>query len=283
MRLSWRRWRGDVDGVTDGSETLAQGRTPPQAVEWSSAPVHQLLHLQRDAATPLYQQIEQQLTSLIARGSLAPGAVLPAERQLAQLLGISRGTVQQCYTSLRERGLIGGHGRHGSIVQAPGTKVTPGLDRLRGFTEEIEQLGRKPSTRVLEREIVTDRAIASIFELPSESQFLKLVRVRLADGVPLSLESAWYSLQAAPALTEIDPSGSVYRQLANHGRPLAYCDQTIEPVLPTEEEAQVFDFQTPIPCLLIKRRSYLRAGPMVEYVEGVFRGDTYVHRLRLEV
>ncbi|MBV9508948.1 MAG: UTRA domain-containing protein, partial [Caulobacteraceae bacterium] len=44
----------------------------------------------------------------------------------------------------------------------------------------------------------------------------------------------------------------------------------------------VFGFDEPAPCLLIKRRTYLRRGPMIEYVEGVFRGDVYTYRLRLE-
>jgi GntR family transcriptional regulator len=44
-----------------------------------------------------------------------------------------------------------------------------------------------------------------------------------------------------------------------------------------------FDFRSAVPCLLIKRHSYLRGGIMVEYVEGVFRGDTYIYRQRLEM
>ena len=64
--------------------------------------------------------------------------------------------------------------------------------------------------------------------------------------------------------------------------PLAYCDQTIEATASTKKECEVFGFDEPAPCLLIKRRSYLRDGVMVEYVEGLFRGDAYTYRLRLE-
>ncbi len=232
---------------------------------------------------PLYQQIEQQLGALIADGRIARGSTLPAERQLAELLGVSRGTVQQCYNNLRERGIIRGHGRHGSIVESGTGSLMPNKEPLRGFTEEMEGLGRIPSSRVLEHEIVADRLIASIFDLPSEAQFLKLVRVRLADKKPVSLESAWYCLQAVPSLRTVDPDGSIYRQLAELGTPLSYCDQTIEPVLPSGEEMEIFDFGSPVPCLLIKRHSYLPGGIMVEYVEGVFRGDTYIYRQRLEM
>lgn len=244
--------------------------------------LHDILRLRRDTAMPLYKQLEEQLTRLIESGRIAPGTTLPAERQLAEVLGISRATVQQSYGSLRERQLIAGHGRHGSIVQGSDAKLLPGMDRLRGFTQEMLEFGRAPSTRVLEHEIVTDRSIASIFGLHSTARFVRLVRIRLGDDVPLSRESAWYSLDAAPIMAEIDPAGSVYGQLAERGQPLAYCDQTIEATSPTEIEREVFGFDHEIPCLLIKRQSYFRSGQMVEYVEGVFRGDVYSYRIRLD-
>ena len=46
---------------------------------------------------PRYQQLEQQLEVLISDGALPAGTVLPAERQLAESLGLSRATVQRAY------------------------------------------------------------------------------------------------------------------------------------------------------------------------------------------
>jgi GntR family transcriptional regulator len=242
-----------------------------------------LLRLRKDTAMPLYQQIEEQIAAMIANGRIDGGATLPAERQLAEVLGVSRATVQQSYGRLRDRKLIRGHGRHGSIVQASaGERLSPGMDRLKGFTQEMRDLGREPSARIIEHEVVSDRSIASLFELPSSAQFLRLVRVRSGDGVPLALESAWYSLDAAPAVANYDPHASIYAQLLRDGLPLAYCDQAIEATMPNPFECEIFGFKTPVPSLLIKRRSYTRAGVMVEYVEGMFRGDAYTYRLRLD-
>jgi GntR family transcriptional regulator len=262
---------------------MAEEEGPASLMDYVSQQfVVSLIKLRRDTSTPLYQQIEDQLTALIVGGTLSANTILPPERQLAESLGVSRGTVQQCYGNLRERGLIHGHGRHGSIVSPAGNRVIPGKERLKGFTEEIETLGQIPSTRVLERDVVSDRSIASLFGLPSEARFLKLVRLRLADGRPISLESAWYSLTAAPALASADGNGSVYRHLEADGTPLDYCDQTIDAVMPSEEEVEVFAMSHESPCLLIRRKSYLGSGAMVEYVEGVFRGDVYSYRMRLD-
>lgn len=244
---------------------------------------HDLLELRGDTAQPLYQQLEAQLTTLIEQGTLPAGTTLPAERQLAERLGVSRATIQRAYSGLRERKLLSAQGRLGSIVQGQGARLHPGMDRLKGFTDEMRELGRVPSSRILLCEIVEDRSIASIFGLSSHARFLKLVRVRSGDGRPMSRETGWYNLERAPALAEADLTGSVYAKLAELGAPLAHCEQSIEAAAPTPEECEIFGFEAPLPCLLIKRRSYGRDGEMLEYVEGLFRGDAYSYKLTLRI
>lgn len=240
-----------------------------------------LVRLRHDTAKPLYQQLEEQLRALIEDGMVAGGTTLPAERPFAEALGVSRTTVQRCYDSLRRQHYLTAHGRHGFIVAPGRTRLSPGMDRLKGFTEEMHELGRVPSTRVVERRVVQDRSIASLFGLPSTAPFLKLVRIRCGDGMPLSREVAWYDLTAVPALAEGDLDGSVYAFLGAHGAALVRCRQTIEAATPDEAECAVFGFTQPLPCLLIKRRSYDRDDRMIEYVEGLFRGDAYAYRLDL--
>jgi GntR family transcriptional regulator len=106
--------------------------------------------------------------------------------------------------------------------------------------------------------------------------------VRSGDGVPMSREIAWYNIRAVPALETGDLSGSVYAFLAQHdGGRLVRCEQTVEATLPTAAECEIFAFDAPLPCLLIKRHSYNQHSTMIEYVEGLFRGDVYRYRLNL--
>lgn len=242
-----------------------------------------MLELRDDTAMPLYQQLEEQLQALVSNGTLPTGTVLPAERQLAEHLGVSRVTVQRAYSALRQRELVSSQGRKGFVVHGHAAEpLRPGMDRLKGFTEEMRELGKIPSSRILSREVVEDRSISSIFGLPSTAPFLKLTRIRYGDDIPLSREVAWYNLKAAPALEQGDLSGSVYAFLAEHcdARPVS-CEQTVEATMPTRQEREVFGFDEPVPCLLIKRHSYTRDRQMVEYVEGLFRGDLYRYRLSL--
>ncbi|WP_238313121.1 GntR family transcriptional regulator [Methylobacterium crusticola] len=229
----------------------------------------------------MYQQLEEQLRALIEDGTLTAGTTLPAERPFAEAMGISRTTVQRCYDALRRQRFLSAHGRLGFIVEAGRTRLSPGMDRLKGFTEEMREIGRVPSSEIIERVVVYDRSIASIFGQPSTAPFLKLVRIRRGDGIPLSREVAWYDLGVVPEMAEADLSGSVYAFLGSHGAALVRCRQTIEAATPDAAECAVFGFTEPLPCLLIKRCSYARDDRMVEYVEGLFRGDAYAYRLDL--
>jgi len=54
----------------------------------------------------LYQQIAQQLQQLILAGEFAPGSRLPAERELATQLGVSRPSVREALIALEVEGWV---------------------------------------------------------------------------------------------------------------------------------------------------------------------------------
>jgi DNA-binding FadR family transcriptional regulator len=56
--------------------------------------------------TRLYRQIADQIASLIARGEFRPGERLPAERELATLLGVSRTSVREAIICLELAGQV---------------------------------------------------------------------------------------------------------------------------------------------------------------------------------
>ena len=240
------------------------------------------LKLSEATSEPYYLQLTRQLNALMESGDLASGYNLPSERVLAEALQVSRTTVKRCYDELRHSQHLSSNGRGGTVVQAP-PRVSPVMGKLKGFTEEMRELGMTASTRVVAHEVVHDRTLASIFQRPSSAVFLRLLRVRLADNVPMSREVAWYDLSAAPALEFWDTSGSAYEFLLEKCQiKLAWAEQSIEAVISSAEESQEFGFSAPGPCLLLKRRAYTAADQLIEYVEGTFRGDAYAYRLKLQ-
>lgn len=230
---------------------------------------------------PVYKQLLRRITDMIQSGEIADGYSLPSERALAEALQLSRTTVRRCYEELRALDRIDTHGRAGAVVKCP-PRINPEIGRLKGFTEEMRELGMTPSTRILERGIVSDRTIATLFNRPASARFLRLVRLRLGDDMPLTREVAWYDLTVAPALEHWDARGSAYQFVEREcGIMLVRGEQTIEAVMSNAEDERMFGFDKPGPCLLLKRKTYAASGVLVEYVEGTFRGDAYTYRITL--
>lgn len=240
------------------------------------------LRLSKDPSYPAWLQLFEQFTTLLNERKVVPGRQLPTERDLSQALGVSRSTVKRCYDELRQQQRLSGRGRAGSVVIEPVGRVHPNLGQLKGFTQEMHELGKTASTRVLVREVLQDRRVASLFGLPSNSLFLHTVRLRLGDAVPMTREVAWYDLSQAPAMVDWDGQGSAYDCLRLRcGLELDHAEQSIEAVISSTEETRAFGFKEPGPCLLLKRSTRTLQGVLVEYVEGTFRGDAYVYRMRL--
>lgn len=75
--------------------------------------------IDREGGAPLYQQVEAYLRQNILSGALAPAARLPAARQLAHDLGLSRITVENAYAGLEAEGLVERRAGSGTYVLAP--------------------------------------------------------------------------------------------------------------------------------------------------------------------
>ncbi|PYI40310.1 GntR family transcriptional regulator [Arthrobacter psychrolactophilus] len=67
-------------------------------------------------ATPPYEQVQKQISSLISIGELRPGTRLPTVRSLAADLGVAAGTVARAYKELEAAGRVATNRRQGTVV-----------------------------------------------------------------------------------------------------------------------------------------------------------------------
>jgi 2-aminoadipate transaminase len=79
------------------------------------------ISLQKEALTPLYRQLADQIRQALVRGELHPGEQLPPIRKLAQILGVSQITVSQTYEELAATGIASGSIGRGTFLLAPST------------------------------------------------------------------------------------------------------------------------------------------------------------------
>src|ERR1700723_154325 len=127
----------------------------------------------------LYSRVETVLASEIVDGARRAGAPLPIEDSLIARFEVSRITVRRAIQNLVSRGLVEIRRGKGTFVAAP--KITQELTELSGFVEDMHAIGRKPTARVMSKEVVTaDSTVARHLALTKGERGVRIRRGRLA-------------------------------------------------------------------------------------------------------
>ncbi|WP_391206078.1 PLP-dependent aminotransferase family protein [Psychrobacillus sp. L4] len=101
-----------------------------------------MFQLEKDAKTPLYEQLYNEIKEAIIDGTIEEGAKLPSKRKLAEFLSVSQTTIEFAYSQLVAEGFISSEARKGFFVQnledlALIEQEAPHMTREENDTEEI--------------------------------------------------------------------------------------------------------------------------------------------------
>ncbi|WP_432563359.1 MocR-like transcription factor YczR [Kineococcus sp. SYSU DK003] len=91
----------------------------------SASGLGQLLGDWRSAGGPALQSLAGRIRLLLVDGRITSGSRLPAERELAQALAVSRTTVAAAYARLREDGYVRSVRGSGSVISLPAASPPP--------------------------------------------------------------------------------------------------------------------------------------------------------------
>ncbi|NPA90001.1 MAG: GntR family transcriptional regulator [Chloroflexi bacterium] len=237
--------------------------------------------VRRDSAEPLYLQIRNSLLQAIRDGVLKPDQRVPSERELSELIGVSRMTVRQALQTLITEGVLYTVPGKGTFVSC-GPKIEQNLQRLSGFTESVRAQGMTPGSRVLEVRIIeAGEHEAQYLNRPVGTPLVRIVRQRLVDDVPVALESSHLEAARFPGLDQIDwAHSSLYQVLqTRYNVVLVRAQQIMEAQEADETVAPLLGLEVGKPVLTMERVTYAADNMPVEYVHSFYRAD----RFRLKV
>src|ERR1700756_5450651 len=223
---------------------------------------------------PLYARVEQALVARISDGSLSPGTRLPSEDCLVQEYTVSRTTIRAAIQSLIQRGLVEIQRGKGTFVTLP--RITQELTQLTGFVEDMEAVGRKATAKVLHHEVVpSSELVARQLALPQGTPVVRIQRVRLADGNPLSFDETYLPKELGKKITahnlETNPIFSLLEEKYN--TPLIEAEYRLEASCADSTVAKALDIEIGSPIFLIERTSYSMGHRPVDYEKLHYRGD----------
>jgi GntR family transcriptional regulator len=225
---------------------------------------------------PLYVQIANSIAGRIQAGELAVGEQLASERQLAKELAVSRLTVRQALTSLRQRGLVDTQVGKGYFVRQP--RIEQPIDVLIGFSDNMLKKGLRPGATLLTREtILADRTLAPMLRVDVGERVFAIHRVRTADAMPVALEYSYFPARYFPTLDQHDvEQRSIYAILVEeYGIRLAGAQQALEPVVARAHQAQLLEITKGDPLMLVTRTAWDGQERVVEFAQDYYRGDCF--------
>jgi GntR family transcriptional regulator len=230
----------------------------------------------RDSKLPIYHQLYELLRNDIVRGEWQPGDMLPSETELIEQYGVSRITVRQALEALVNDGLIYRQRGRGTFVAHP--TVEQGLSRIISFTEDMRQRGFKPGTEVLFHGLAPASAeIAQQLQVEPDEELVRIERLRLADGEPMSIEESHLVHRYCPGVLQHDYSENPLRQILedDYGIRLARAKQVIRAIAASAKVAKKLSIPAKAALLYIERVSYSTENVPIEFLRVYHRGDRY--------
>jgi GntR family transcriptional regulator len=239
-------------------------------------------YLDPDSPIPLYHQLERIILDRIKEEKNAVGRMLPAEKDLMQMFGVSRATVKKTFDNLAAKGLV--ERRRALGTRVIGQEITEDLARLTSFTEEMERKGLKTSTQVLEVAVrVPEPWIAQRLHLQPDEETLSIRRLRgTSEFFPVVLLRS-----EVPVGFGLDPGddygGSLYRLLEGKYKiPIDWAEEEIRAANATEDEAEHLGIRPGDTVLVMERVTFTPDHRALEFVRGVYRPEYYNYSIRLK-
>ena len=232
---------------------------------------------------PLYAQTEEILTRRIAEGAWAPGALIPAEPEIAQELGVSPGTVRKALDALERRRLIERRQGRGTFVAAHTTERA-----LFHFFGILDRAGRRhaPTSRVLSCRTVAPPPDAAALDLAPGASVHEIERLRALDGETVILErillpEARFPGFALPVGQDMSEELYVLFQ-RDYGVTIARAEERIAAVAATEAQVRALGLEPGTPLLEIARIAFDLAGRPVEHRVAWLDTRRHIYLSRLD-
>lgn len=163
---------------------------------------------------PKYKIIENYIIQRIKSGQLKPGDQIETEKQLSEKFSIGRLTINKALINLAKEGYIERTAGKGSFVLS--RIVTKSMSRGTSFTEDMNSIGLKPGSQLIEYKIVTGKDmpdVAEYLELSSNDLIHYFIRLRTGDNIPIALSYTYISAKVVPAINVQALEGSLNEYL----------------------------------------------------------------------
>jgi len=231
----------------------------------------------KELAIPLHIQLSQIIREMIEKGALKEGEQLMPEREICKQQDISRMTVNKAILTLVSEGLLERKQGSGTIVAFK--KKRHRYEKLEGFTEVMNKEGYQARNELILFELSPQTYhIREKLKLQDDKTLVyKIKRVRYLENDAFVLETVYISQLMCPDLSEklVKEKSlyQLYRERYQHK--IIRAEQSIKPVMITEEQAKLLKADPNTLALEIDRVVYTDEEAIMEYTSSIFMTDQH--------
>ncbi|WES62806.1 GntR family transcriptional regulator [Microbacter sp. GSS18] len=235
----------------------------------ADSPSLTLEHLPGGSA-PLYERIADEVRRRVDAGIWSRGHRLRSEAELAADLNVARGTIRRAIALLVESGHLVQRQGVGTFVSGREGLRIPG--RFESLGQRMERNSVGYTTLELEREIVE---VTQPSGAPVRS--LRVRRLRLLDGVPMSVLVNQIPLDVAPGIEEVDlVTMSLYTLLErSFGVAIERSEMTFGAVAADEGLSALLDVPIGAPLTHLVQSTYGPGDVCIDDAETWIRPDRH--------
>ncbi|HZR43554.1 MAG TPA: GntR family transcriptional regulator [Ktedonobacteraceae bacterium] len=225
-----------------------------------------------------------ELRRRINAGMYVAGQRLPAERDLAEGMNVSRQTVRSALNRLQTENMIDVVPRGGAFVRSPSAKILVGpssprvakgleLKRAGSFIRAIQAQGRETLVRFIEPSSIIPAGpeIGRKMETSPETEVLRRYRVHLVDRVPYRILDSYYLAKWLGGLVGKDEGyAPLFKWLRDHtGRRPTRAFEWLNCRMPSAEEATLLNIARGQPVVDMDRWVWADDETLFEYTHIV--------------
>ncbi len=240
--------------------------------------------LRTDGPIPLYHQLYQLLKRRILSGTLAFGAKLPTEAELAQGFGVSRVTAKRVMDLLAADALIKrqrGRGSHVVFESSVSEVEAP----LVGMLEKLASMSRTTTVKVLhiERRLPPPSVVDDL-RMPVDEEVHYVTRVRFSDDrVPFAYYESWTRGIGKGFTAANIERRTRFDIMAENGHCISRIEQYLSASAATPPVAEQLQLVPGDPVLTLVRHSFDDNGDVVDLLHCQYHPDRFHYRMNLSM
>jgi len=233
------------------------------------------LHIDFESKIPLYFQLKEQIKQRILDGKYKEGDLIPSEREFEDTFSLSSTTVRRALNDLVQENFLERKAGKGTFVRM--RKVRRDLRKVIGFTKNMLEMGLQPATVVLSVRVASANSFArELLGLGKGAKVVRLERLRLADGVPMMLETRYIRADLCPGIEKETLSSSLWRVFEDkYGLKPNRHSQNMNIAQVSNHAADLLTVRKGSNVFLIKGVTYVKDNVPIECEESLYRADTY--------